>query len=409
MDLIDIIIFVGSLSLMYYLLGYPGVSNIVKTVVIIVEMWLVSKYYSRKYLIQSELGMLMIRGKYFIDFIDRMGRDYSHIFKLWADTMLFLSFGALVLPFMYWRPRLQRIGLYLLSMAFLLLVMLIYPLAISVVVSALGSSLPAQQATTSSSFTTIFIIFIPLFVLGFGGSALVSLYAAAINVIYNLYALFVLGEKVIMASGISLILPGINIPFLEGTISLIILLLVHEISHGFLSRSERISLNSTGIVLFGSLPVGAFVEPSDKELERASPMIKSRILVAGSAANITCGFIFGILYLLVFYYGFLNFSHICFAQSQASNGAISLVESKTCDNVLLPFMKFDNPYISFLLSVLGLTAGLNFAIGMINLIPIPLFDGHHILRAFVHNKEIVDFISYATLACFILLIIPGFL
>jgi membrane-associated protease RseP (regulator of RpoE activity) len=277
------------------------------------------------------------------------------------------------------------------------------------VVSALGSSLPAQEANTSGTFMTTIIVFIPLFILGFGGSALISLYAAAINVIYNLYALFVLGEKVIMASGISLILPGINIPFVEGTISLIILLVVHEVSHGLLSRSERISLNSTGIVLFGSLPVGAFVEPSDKELERASPMIKSRILVAGSAANITFGFIFGILYLLVFYYGFLNFGHTCFAQVQAANGAISLAESKTCENALIPFMKFDNPYISFLLSVLGLTAGLNFAIGMINLIPIPLFDGHHILRAFVHNREIVDFISYATLACFILLIIPGFL
>jgi membrane-associated protease RseP (regulator of RpoE activity) len=93
----------------------------------------------------------------------------------------------------------------------------------------------------------------------------------------------------------------------------------------------------------------------------------------------------------------------------SATGAISLAEAKNCENALLPFMKFSDPVMNFILSVLGLTAGLNFAIGMINLIPIPLFDGHHILRAFVHNKEIVDFISYATLACFILLIVPGFL
>jgi len=221
--------------------------------------------------------------------------------------------------------------------------------------------------------------------------------------------MFILGEKVIIASGISLILPGINIPLIEGVISLAILLVVHELSHGFLSRSERVSLNSTGIVLFGSLPVGAFVEPSDNELERASPMIKGRRLVAGSAANITFGFIFGILYLAMLYYGFLNFDYTCYSQVTSASGAISLAESKTCENALLPFMKFSDPVLNFILSVLGLTAGLNFAIGMINLIPIPLFDGHHILRAFVHNRDIVDFISYATLACFILLIVPGFL
>jgi Zn-dependent protease len=97
------------------------------------------------------------------------------------------------------------------------------------------------------------------------------------------------------------------------------------------------------------------------------------------------------------------------SSSVSGNGSLVLSESTTgcSESTILPFVIFQDPIIKFIMNVLGLTCGLNFAIGMINLLPIPLFDGYHIVRSFVKDKRIVELISYSALACFILLIAPG--
>jgi Zn-dependent protease len=322
--------------------------------------------------------------------------------------MLFVSFGAIMLFLMKWRPLTHRIALFIFSMAFLFALMAVYPIGISYALTEMGNVSSLSSDTGSSAVSASLLLSASLFLLGFGGSTIASLYIAAANVLYNLYAIFFLHQAISLKAGATLVLPGINLPFFEGIIAVVLLLVVHELSHGFLSRAERVSINSTGVVLFGSLPVGAFVEPSDRELERSDAMVRSRILVAGSAANITFGFLFGILFIAFFYFAINNYAYTCMSPALSANGTIALKESAgSCSSATIPFVVFKDPLAKFMMNVLGLTCGLNFAIGMINLLPIPLFDGYHIMRSFLKDKRIADWVSYSALICFILLIVPG--
>ena len=104
----------------------------------------------------------------------------------------------------------------------------------------------------------------------------------------------VLSLRTLMSTpSVSLVIPGVEvpgspiyIPLLSGLIALATVLIVHEFSHGILSRVEGISLNSIGLLLFAVLP-GAFVEPNEEELNELDRPAKMRIFVAGSMANLT--------------------------------------------------------------------------------------------------------------------------
>ena len=92
---------------------------------------------------------------------------------------------------------------------------------------------------------------------------------------------------------VSLIVPGVEvpgspifIPLLSGLIALATVLIVHEFSHGILSRVEKINIKSIGLLLFAIIP-GAFVEPDEEELNELSRPARMRIYVAGSMANLT--------------------------------------------------------------------------------------------------------------------------
>lgn len=85
-----------------------------------------------------------------------------------------------------------------------------------------------------------------------------------------------------------LVLPGINplIPLWYGLLGLVVALVVHEGAHGILARAHDIKVKSLGL-LFVVVPIGAFVEPDDEELERANTREKARVFSAGVMANLT--------------------------------------------------------------------------------------------------------------------------
>lgn len=99
-------------------------------------------------------------------------------------------------------------------------------------------------------------------------------------------------------AGAALAIPGVTIPFWGGIIGIIVLLVVHEFSHGIISVAEKIRLTSAGTLSLGFLPLGAFVNPSKKGLEKARTLSKLRIFAAGSFMNIVVCMLF--LLLLVF-------------------------------------------------------------------------------------------------------------
>ncbi len=88
-----------------------------------------------------------------------------------------------------------------------------------------------------------------------------------------------------------LLIPGVN-EFVPGTVAvwlaLVITLVVHEFGHGILSRVEGIRVKAAGVLL-AVIPIGAFVEPDEEELEKASRGAKMRMYGAGITNNFVVG------------------------------------------------------------------------------------------------------------------------
>jgi membrane-associated protease RseP (regulator of RpoE activity) len=99
-----------------------------------------------------------------------------------------------------------------------------------------------------------------------------------------------------------LLIPGVNpyLPWTYALIALIITIIIHEAGHGIVARVYNVKIETTGIVLFFIVPVGAFVNIEQKELEKTPLKYKSSILTAGVLNNmIFAGVSFFGLYLVV--------------------------------------------------------------------------------------------------------------
>ncbi|TVP41627.1 site-2 protease family protein [Candidatus Nitrosocosmicus arcticus] len=86
----------------------------------------------------------------------------------------------------------------------------------------------------------------------------------------------------------NLLIPGLNpyLPVWEGWVALVITIIVHEAGHGIIARVYGVKVESTGLVLFLGIPIGAFVNIERDELNRISTKQKSSILTAGPMTNI---------------------------------------------------------------------------------------------------------------------------
>ncbi|MAF89592.1 MAG: site-2 protease family protein [archaeon] len=93
------------------------------------------------------------------------------------------------------------------------------------------------------------------------------------------------------APGAALAIPGITIPLWEGIIGIVILLVFHEMSHGVLARLEKVKVESVGTLSLGFIPIGAFVKPNEKSLQKAKLGPRMRIYAAGSFMNVTLSII----------------------------------------------------------------------------------------------------------------------
>ena len=99
-----------------------------------------------------------------------------------------------------------------------------------------------------------------------------------------------------------LLIPGLN-EFVPGTVAvwlaLVITLVVHEFGHGILSRVEGIKVKAAGL-LVAVVPIGAFVEPDEEELEKAPRWSKMRMYGAGISNNIVFGLLAFFLMITLF-------------------------------------------------------------------------------------------------------------
>ena len=109
-------------------------------------------------------------------------------------------------------------------------------------------------------------------------------------------------------------------------VSISIVAIVHEFSHGIFMKYNKIKIKSTGIVFLGPI-LGAFVEQDDKDMNRAPKKAQLAILGAGVFANIVTGIIFFFIWWGLFYAAFnpigVNFN--TYAQGIVSIGTISSI------------------------------------------------------------------------------------
>ncbi len=252
----------------------------------------------------------------------------------------------------------------------------------------------------------------------------------------------------------------IFIPIWYGIIALIILLTSHEISHGILSYVHKINLKSTGLLTFGIIPIGAFVEPDEEAMNKCEGYKRMQIYVMGSFANFVVAMIGVLLLTLIISaayspdngmlvgsvmnnspsYGVLSEGMIIHKidnenpwkqlQNLSQNKTMTLetnegnrtlttgqhpnIEGRGYVGITysLPINKglenFEN-FIRILLELLKWIILLNFIVGITNLMPLSPFDGgkmvEEIIASLNLNKEIVGHIILAIIGIMLFLLI----
>jgi membrane-associated protease RseP (regulator of RpoE activity) len=88
-----------------------------------------------------------------------------------------------------------------------------------------------------------------------------------------------------------LLIPGLN-EFVPSTFAVwfafVLTLVIHEFGHAILCRVEKIKISCMGLLIL-VIPIGAFVEPDEEEVKKATSNARLRMYGAGIANNIIIG------------------------------------------------------------------------------------------------------------------------
>ncbi len=215
--------------------------------------------------------------------LEKLAKKHPRFWRAYGNFGIILAFGFLGALYVFRkRPILQRLALAGISSLFIL-----SPVITSLLLS--NTSMLPELAPAGLAY-----------LLGYGPSLGVNAVLSGVDVLHRLLA----GQHVVARAGP--VIPGVNIkgsPFQNipwyGWLVFPILLIVHEMSHGILARLGKIRIKSAGVILAGLLPLGAFVEPDDKKLERAEPEKTLPLFAAGSTANYFTAFTVFVLLSLV--------------------------------------------------------------------------------------------------------------
>ena len=127
--------------------------------------------------------------------------------------------------------------------------------------------------------------------------SLFAMFATFALIIYNAYLSFLIPPENAPSPQMMIGLPGINpvIPLGYGILALAVAIIIHEFSHGILAMVGKIKVNALGLI-FLIVPIGAFVEPDEEELEKVSRRKRSRVFAAGPTSNMFLAFVCAILF-----------------------------------------------------------------------------------------------------------------
>lgn len=221
----------------------------------------------------------LLKTKRLIGFIEKISKP--RVWDFLADFGLVLGFGAIGVDYLFGRKFSKPKRLLIAGLSSALLFALFLGFFLTFLVSPNPGLLPAL-ILFSLSFA-------------FGGLMLFALVSLAWQV-FDIFSKIMVGKT--PCPGVVPIIPGLhlifqipNVPsFLMPPISVwgafLIILVVHEFSHGTLMKRAGIKIKSVGIALLGLLPIGAFVEPNEAQLKSLPGRKQLRIYAIGPASNI---------------------------------------------------------------------------------------------------------------------------
>ncbi|MCX6802518.1 MAG: site-2 protease family protein [Candidatus Diapherotrites archaeon] len=211
----------------------------------------------------SRLTGLIIRAKWLGPFVSAI-----------STIGFILGFGVFAADFLYGRKR--RLPARLLIAA--ATAACLYVVYLFTIFSAfeIAPSISAFSAYVAFAFS----------VFGIAGFMVVLLAISAFGIISR----FLLGQP--SCPSVAPLLPGIQLPQvpyiipLYAWIGIFFAMILHEASHGIKALHEMVKVKSSGILLFGFLPLGAFVEPDEEMLKAVSEKARMGVFSAGPSANL---------------------------------------------------------------------------------------------------------------------------
>jgi Peptidase family M50 len=422
--------------------------------------------------IPDSYGAYLHGGKKGIDLVDSLASRNEWLWNGLADWGLGLGFGLLSLPM--FGKRISK-KTFLLGMATILVILIFVFPYLSLVLSFINLPQITNAAAASTTTTTTvqgsnllyyaliaagiiggFSLFTMIVILYAGGSILLGIFEfiagyASSNPNYSL-----LTSQV---PGVAPIIPGITIPFSAGIISLVALLIVHEFSHGIQARIAKIKIKSIGVILFGIIPLGAYVEPDESKVKKLKARDQDRISIAGISANMFVSLLFFAVTLLMLYlvlpnvstggvivtsvmknspaYGIIapnstvlmwnnltirNEYDLATAESGyiagnyvsiTTNGGVSSIMPSGAGKLgiyVAPAATSSAAYqvTNFIYAIAVLSFGLNFFVAIFNLLPIPGFDGWRIYQGKVKNKRLLKALAALIVAAILINVLPWF-
>lgn len=424
-------------------------------------------------------GLSLLGGRAGIKFVSTLAKSKGELWEQLAMWGLTLGCGIFTYPLVKGRIKKSTyvIGIISLAIIYIFIIPYIaYGLQFVSIPNVPSISVASIQLPTLSILLS-YQELIPLTIILLFGFAGFTIYGIAYNagsIIYSLSG-FVQNPTAAgaVASGITTqipgvapLIPGITTPLLAGLASLAILVIVHEFSHGVLARRAKVKIKSIGVLLFGFIPIGGFVEPNEKMVLKLKPAVQTNIFSAGIAIN----FIFMILFFLatvalvsyviphayqngvivtsttpgypangilqsgmiVLNWNGANVTNITTLENAAvvdvpgkivnvvtNRGAYSFIAIAESPNstrgvigvnlgykpiIQTPYAKF----IYFLFTLCSLSMLLNFLVAVVNLLPIPGFDGWRVYKVNIKNERLVNTVSALIIILLVVNVIPWF-
>lgn len=458
--------------LFLYFLFVVNYSIIIRVVLAFLTLIISGIAITRLNAFDGDHGLYLLSGTKGINFIERLSNWKKGFWIFLSEWGLVLSFG--ILSYFIFKNKISKKALLigLLSIFILISVVLPYFLLSFQFISL--PNLPSLNIIPSESLigsytlsSTGILLLIVTFIGGFSlflfseliiasGSTIINIFTVASSIAASAPNYAPLSTSI---PALAPIIPGIDIPLLAGILSLAVILIVHEFSHGVLSKIYKISIKRVGLVLLGVIPMGAFVEPDENKVLSSEDYKQTNIFIAGVSANFLLTFIFFIftVIFLIFVVPNIYTNNLYISGVVPNSSAYNVIPvgssitswnniSITNYSTLISIASKDKPnslvtvgtnnatyklhtnstgkigvlinqnyiqqkgilvsILAFLYQFIILSLTLNFLIATVNLLPLPSFDGWRVYKVLLKDDKKLKYLSIITIIIFVLLALP---